>query len=233
MIDPLSDPVDAQTFGPLDTKHTVFSFSRLKTYDQCAAKYKFTYIDKLPQPTGPAAERGKMIHAEIEELVKGKLPLYSEITEYLEPKILEWRNKNAQAELEFAVDKDWNEVPYDSKQARFRGVIDLYYEEDNVATVLDHKTGKERDYADQLITYATVIFSIKPHIDNILPVIEFIDKKKTVKYDAISKNKLGSMKVDLGFKFMAIENDNIFAPNPGYLCNYCHYRKNNGGPCKW
>lgn len=210
-----------------------FSFSRLKTYDQCPAKYKFAYIDKIPQPSGPAAERGKMIHAEIEELVKGGLPLFSEITEYLEPKILDWRNKDAQAEMEFAVDKKWNEVPYDSPDAMFRGVIDLYYEQDNVATVLDHKTGKERDYTDQLIAYATVIFSIKPHIDNILPVIEFIDKKKTVNYKPFDNKALRTMQMDLEFQFLRIEQDTIFAPNPGYLCNYCHYRKNNGGPCKW
>lgn len=210
-----------------------FSFSRLKLYGQCPAKYKFIHIDKLPQGPAPAAERGKMIHAEIEEVLKGGLPLLSQEIAYLEPKLLEWQRLNAQPEMEFAVDKDWNQVEFDAKEAHFRGVIDLYYEEQTIATVLDHKTGKERDYFDQLSAYATVIFSIKPNIQFISPVIEFIDKKKTVKYDPIPRERMKSMQVDLGFQFMAIENDTIFAPNPSYLCNYCDYRKNNGGPCKW
>lgn len=210
-----------------------FSFSRLKLYGQCPAKYKFIHIDKLPQGPAPAAERGKMIHAEIEEVLKGGLPLLSEEIAYLEPKLLQWQELNAKPEMEFAVDKQWNEVAFDAKEAYFRGVIDLYYEEQVIATVLDHKTGKERDYRDQVEAYATVIFSIKPNIQIISPVIEFIDKKKTVKYDPIPRSRMKSMQVDLGLQFMAIENDTVFAPNPSYLCNYCDFRKNNGGPCKW
>jgi len=34
-------------------------------------------------------------------------------------------------------------------------------------------------------------------------------------------------------KVMKIENDDIFAPNPSYACRWCHFRKNNGGPCQW
>ena len=64
-------------------------------------------------------------------------------------------------------------------------------------------------------------------------VIEFIDKKKTVNYKPFDNKALRTMQMDLEFQFLRIEQDTIFAPNPGYLCNYCHYRKNNGGPCKW
>lgn len=232
MTDPFSDPVEVQTFGSL-VKKSAFSFSKLKLHDQCPSKYKFIHIDKLPEPTGDAAQRGKIIHAELESAIKGELPLLSGEVQHLEESIQDWISFNAQAEMPFGVDKDWNDVGYDSKDAAFRGIIDLYYEAGDTAVILDFKTGKLRDYIDQLRAYATAIFAIKPHINRITPQIEFIDLKKRDTYTTIERAEFPAMKVDLGFKFMAIENDDIFAPNPGFLCRYCHFRKNNGGPCKW
>ena len=60
-----------------------FSNSSIKTYEQCPFKYKLTRIDGLSEPAGPAADRGKLIHAELENALID-LPVYSETTEYWE-----------------------------------------------------------------------------------------------------------------------------------------------------
>jgi len=209
------------------------SYSAVKLYEQCPARYKFNRIDRLPEPSGPAAERGTMIHSEIEEAIKGGLGLLSQEVIYLSPKISEWKDLKAASELKFAIDSDWNPVEYTSDTAMFRGIIDLYVEKDDVSTVLDFKTGKDRDYSDQVMVYASVILASKPHIQTVKLVIEFIDLKKSTEYAAVTRQQLNEMKVSLVDRLNTLKGDKIFAPNPSFLCKWCHYRKDNGGPCKW
>lgn len=210
-----------------------YSYSAIKQYEQCPAQYKFNRIDKLPQPTGAAASRGTMIHNEIENLLNGSLMLISDEVQHLMPKIESWINLKAQPEMKFAVDKDWKAVAYDDTSAWFRGVIDLYIEQDNEATVLDFKTGKDRDYADQVSVYASVILATKPHIDAVNVGIEFIDLKKYRSYNTITRSRLSDLQTDLSSRIGHLQSDNIYAANPSGLCRFCHYRKDNGGPCKW
>jgi hypothetical protein len=75
--------------------------------------------------------------------------------------------------------------------------------------------------------------SCKPHIDYVKTAIEFIDLAKTDEYKLITRADLPMLQLQLKNRLKAVEKDKIYAPNPSYLCNYCHYRKNNGGPCKW
>lgn len=209
------------------------SYSAIKTYDQCPAKYKFGRIDKLAEPSGPAAERGKLIHAEIEAVLKNGLELVCEELVYLLPQTDKWKEQNAQSELEFAVDSSWNAVEFNDPTAMFRGIIDLYIEQGNRAIVLDFKTGKERDYLDQVRAYATVILATKPHIHEVVPIIEFIDTQKTVEYMTIYSRDIEYLKSDIQGRINIIAHDKFYIANPSGLCRFCHYRKDNGGPCKW
>lgn len=209
------------------------SYSAIKTYDQCPAKYKFGRIDGLKEPSGPAADRGKLIHAEIEAVLKGELELVCEELVYLLPQMDRWREQNARSEMEFAVDDMWNPVEFNDPSAIFRGVIDLYIEQGNRAIVLDFKTGKERDYLDQVRVYATVILATKPHIHEVLPVIEFIDSQKTQEYSVIYGRDIEYLKSDIRGRINIISHDKFFTANPSGLCKFCHFRKDNGGPCKW
>jgi len=210
------------------------SYSAIKLYEQCPLKYKFSRIDELQEPSGEAAARGSSIHLEIEEILKGGLALitHKELI-YLLPQLEQWRKANAFSEMQFAVDLFWNAVDYKSDKAWFRGVIDLYLEEGNTATVLDFKTGKERDYSDQVIVYAAVVLATKPHINRVNLAIEFIDSQKNVQYARITREELDKHKDSLSHRINAIKTDKIFAPNPSGLCKFCHFRKDNGGPCKW
>lgn len=209
------------------------SYSSIKLYEQCAAKYKFSRIDRLPEPTGPAAERGKMIHAELESILKGGLEILCEEAEHLLPKIDVWKEQDAKSEMEFAVNNRWDPVDFNDPTYMLRGIIDLYIEDGDRAIVLDFKTGKERDYTDQVAVYATVILATKPHINEVVPAIEFIDTKKSLTYNVIHRKDLQYLKQSVEGRVNIIERDKIYAPNPSGLCRFCHYRKDNGGPCKW
>jgi CRISPR/Cas system-associated exonuclease Cas4 (RecB family) len=210
-----------------------YSYSAVKLYEQCPSRYKFNRIDRLQEPSGDAASRGSLIHSEIESIIKGELPLASNVVQYLIPQLNKWKLSNAQSEMQFAINEAWDLVDYKDKNAWFRGVIDLYFEEDDTATVLDFKTGKERDYVDQVSVYAAVVLATKPHINRVNLVIEFIDSQKNVQYSRITRDELGKYKDELANRISTINKDNIFAANPSGLCKFCHFRKSNGGPCKW
>jgi len=53
------------------------SYSRLNTYEMCASKYYYTYIQKEERVFGPAATLGNIIHNTLEDTVGG--PLTEEI----------------------------------------------------------------------------------------------------------------------------------------------------------
>lgn len=51
------------------------SYSRLSTYDECPAKYFYTYIAKEPRVFGPAASLGSVVHSVLEDVVGEPLDL--------------------------------------------------------------------------------------------------------------------------------------------------------------
>lgn len=210
-----------------------FSYSAIKLYEQCPSKYKFSRIDRIPEPSGDAASRGTLIHAELEHLINGELQTMTDDVKHMLPKITAWVECKARPEMQFAVDDQWSEVEYSSPGAMLRGVIDLYLEDGDTATVIDFKTGKDRDYSDQVTVYAAVILGSKPHINQVKIAIEFVDLKKTTSYATITRDQLDELKASIVRRMDIIGTDHIFAPNPSFLCRFCHYRKENGGPCKW
>ena len=54
---------------------TQWSYSRLKTYEQCPSKVKFRYIDKLSEPSSPQMDRGTRIHKLAEDFVTEKIDI--------------------------------------------------------------------------------------------------------------------------------------------------------------
>ena len=209
-----------------------YSYSGLKTYEQCAYKYKLTRIDKLKEPSGPAAERGTAIHSEFEKAIL-ELPLLDESRIWWLDYINELKAKRAMPEYKFGITKNGTACDYSSDQAVFRGIIDVLCINDKTAFVSDWKTGKERDYSDQLKVYATVVFLVFPHVDNVITQIDYIDHNKHAPDKTYTRNQLTQLCSELDFRIEQIANDTLYIPNPSGLCKFCYFRKANGGPCKW
>ena len=213
-------------------KVTSFSNSSIKTYEQCPYKFRLTRIDGLQEPTGDAAQRGKDIHTIFENalLQTAELPdEYSYWNEYINLLI----EKGTQSEVMFAVTKDWQRSEFLAPETWLRGIYDAIYFNHNGAHVLDWKTGKERDYEDQLKLYAATIMSCYPKVERVTLEICYIDLKKSVSHGALTKDDLPTLKKWITERITKIENDDIYAPKPTYGCKWCHFRKSNGGPCQW
>lgn len=64
------------------------SASRLKRYEGCPLSYRFRYVDKVKDPSGPEARVGKLLHASLEPAAKARIgqaqPALVELPELLE-----------------------------------------------------------------------------------------------------------------------------------------------------
>jgi CRISPR/Cas system-associated exonuclease Cas4 (RecB family) len=209
-----------------------FSHSSIKTYEQCPLKYKLTRIDHLPEPTGEAAERGKRIHAEFEDAVIG-LGLMTPELQYWEDYINTLKTKKARVEYELGFDRDWKPVDFKAENVWLRGVLDVFTVAGSLAYVADYKTGKERDYGDQLKLYATMILAATEEVDTVDCEIIYTDLNKIDIYPTYKRVQLPELKSWVNKRIALIEDDPIMAPKPGPNCRWCHFRKDNGGPCRW
>lgn len=83
----------------MSARAEVFSYSRLNTFDTCRYRYKFQYIDKLPQgPTTIEAFMGSRVHQALEEWYGRRalgeaVGLQELIDAYRESWRREWRNE--------------------------------------------------------------------------------------------------------------------------------------------
>lgn len=208
------------------------SHSSISAHEQCPLKFKLTRIDRLQEPTGDAAERGKIIHTEFEHALKG-LTLLNTSRIWWFDYIEQLKQKNAQPEVHIGLTKDWTPCDFFDKEVHLRGVFDVIYFEDTRAHVLDWKTGKERDYSAQLKLYAAMIFAHYPHVTEISKEICYIDTNKRVGHGITYKSEYEALKQWAIDRIAKVENDKIYAPKPSWVCKWCHFRKDNGGPCVW
>jgi CRISPR/Cas system-associated exonuclease Cas4 (RecB family) len=209
-----------------------FSHSSIKTYEQCPYKYKLTRIEHRKEPSGDAAERGKLIHAEFEHAIMGLGMLPSQHAYWLDY-IQQLTAKHTQCEVEFAITREWLPCDFKDPQHWVRGIYDAVWHNDGHAHVLDWKSGKERDYSDQLKLYAVIIMVCNPEIHTVSTEICYTDLNKQVPHTSYKRSELESLKEWLLSRVTKIESDDIFAPKPGPSCKWCHFRKDNGGPCQW
>lgn len=211
-----------------------YSNSGIKSYEQCPYKYKLTRIEHRQEPTGDAAQRGKDIHYEFEQALTA-LPFLDEAYAFWSDYINELITYGAKSEAEFAVTKDWQPCGFKDENAWVRGIYDATYfnSSEKRAHVLDWKTGKERDYGDQLKLYATVLLASYPEIDSVSTEVCYIDLKKRIQLKTYTREQLDELKEWLTSRITKIENDDVYAPKPDYGCRWCHFRKSNGGPCQW
>lgn len=140
-------------------KKPAWSYSSLTAFEQCPKRYYHTRVAKdVPDPPGEAAKWGTEVHKHLELRVTEEKPL-PEPLQYLEPmmnKILSAPADEVHAEKQYCFNQDFELVPWFSKAAWCRSVIDLEVRKGSNALILDHKTGKRKMDSDQLRLFAAV-----------------------------------------------------------------------------
>lgn len=226
-------------------KITSWSFSRYNVYSQCPKKAYFKFILKLQEPQGAAMKRGEDIHKLAEDYAKG---LLSKLPKDLSLFKEEFKALKAQKvkfiEESWTFKSDWSQTKWnDWTGAWLRVKLDAAYinPEHNALVVIDHKTGKYSDYKtaeyeEQLQLYGLAGLKQHPTVAVVSPRLWYLDhgiihpSDTEIEYFRKDEKYLDKLWRD---KTKPMLNDTTYKPRPGNACTFCHYKKDNGGPCKF
>tara|TARA_R110000787_G_scaffold36714_3_gene93537 strand:- start:12815 stop:13483 length:669 start_codon:yes stop_codon:yes gene_type:complete len=207
-----------------------WSFSAIKTFEQCPKKYFHMKVEKdYNDKPGEAALYGTMVHEAAELRVKDGTPIPKKFG-YMEPivdRLLSIKG-DKYPELELAVirsDDDFSPCDFKDEAAYYRGIADLVVVNGKKAYCFDYKTGKNSRYADmrQLDLMAGALFCLFPEVETIKSALLFvvsndlIDKTHTrdkmLKYLTTFDKRVADLEdcVDNG----------IWNPKSGPLCGWC------------
>lgn len=232
------------------------SYSRLETYDMCAAKYFYTYIARYPRVFGPHATLGNIIHSTLENVLEPDTPVDGDLLleEYEKQKVA-WDPENqipdnlynnGEAMInEFADRHAGDTFPIDTKEKEFaivvggglvRGFIDRVDIKDDVLTIIDYKSGaREVTHANtptnlQLGIYALAMSHEYP--DKTIKAELYYLKSGRVKGHTFSKQDLIDVEDRLLKAIHGVMSTETFhyTKNIG-VCSFCDYRKT--GQCPY
>jgi O-succinylbenzoate synthase len=150
---------------------TAWSYSSIKTFDQCPKKYFHLKVVKDVKDTpGEAADYGTAVHLAAEEYIRNGTPIPDKFA-FMRPIVerLEQLPGEKHAELKLGIRKDFSPCDFFAKDVWWRGVADLVVVDGHRAWCVDYKTGKNARYADtkQLDLLAGALFSHFPEVTKV------------------------------------------------------------------
>jgi len=217
------------------SKSTAWSYSRWATWKHCARKYKYKVIDKLPEPQGPAAARGDMIHKNAEQYVKRETPKLLQDLHLFKKELNDLRARgDALCELPIAITDNFEGfTEWFDKDAWLRLKIDVYHWlDDDTLRVIDYKTGKmypEHKTQMELYGLAGLIGGASKVVTEVFYVDHGPKHNKVAIFDEGSYNRLVEQWTG---RIEPMFEEKKFKPSPGPLCGWCAYSKKKGGPCE-
>ena len=214
------------------TANIKWSFSSLKTFQQCPKKYYHTKVAKdVKEPDTTATLYGKSAHTVAEEYIRDGVAVPPAFA-FMKPTLdaLNAIHGTKLCEEELGLTKDLEPCAFDAPEAWWRGIADLVILDDanELAWSVDYKTSKSARYADvkQLDLVATAIFKKYPHIKKIKSALLFVVSNEFVKathYAEMVPKYMEKPSQDVARIEAALEND-VWNPIQGPLCKFCHVK---------
>ncbi len=207
----------------------VWSFSSLKTFQQCPRKYYRTKILKdIREPDTQATLYGKSVHTAAEEFIRDGTPIPPEY-EYMTPMLEMLKNieGDKHCEVKLGLTQDLQACDFDAPDVWWHGIADLVIinEAKQLAYSIDYKTSKSARYADtkQLDLVALGIFARFPNIVRVKSALAFVVSKEFVKAEHHADMKIKYIEKpaqDVARIEAAIKNG-VWNPVQGPLCKFC------------
>ena len=229
------------------------SVSKVKTFEDCKAKYKFRYIKRLPKIERDFHIFGKFLHQILEnfyaEILKDpqkkkdwkdvlKYGWDSAYTEYSD-KITGEQFKEASLIIETyssVLDEEGLpnvthvEKPFYinlNNKVLLNGFIDcVQMDDDGVVHVADYKTTKDPKYLKdffQLMTYSYALMLEDENLNRIRSSFVLLRHN----FDYITQEYTRDEVISVAEKFLEsaslIEDEKVWRPSPHFLCKYCDY----------
>ena len=207
----------------------VWSYSSLKTFEQCPKKYYHLKIAKdIKDVPHEAAIYGGDVHKAAEEHIRDGKPMPKKYS-YMEP-ILESLKKipgDKHCELELGLTEDLRACAFKAPDVWWHGIIDLLIVDKakGLAHMIDYKTGKSARYADtkQLDYMATAVFAHFPEVNKIKSALLFVVSNEFVRKEhhmTLKSDYIQPAVVQLD-RLKKAKETNVWNPASGPLCRFC------------
>ena len=201
-----------------------WSFSKIKAFEQCPKQFYHMRIAKdYIESETEAMLYGTAFHQAAEEYIRDGTPMPAKF-DYAVGALDSLKSKqgNKLCEYKLGVTKDLEPCGFTDKGVWFRGIADLIILDDDVAWVVDYKTGKSARYADkgQLELMALVVFKHFPQVEKVKAGLLFVVSKDLIK-DVYTKEQVPALwekwLADYSKLEQAFKND-MWNPKPSGLC---------------
>jgi hypothetical protein len=208
----------------------VWSYSSIKTFDQCAKKYYHLRVAKDTEDKGSEATLyGQEMHKAAEDFVRERKPIppkFSYIEEALRVLAEIPGEKHCERKLGVKlVDGVYQPCDFFDKDVWWRGIADLLIVDGDKAYLIDYKTSKNAKYADtkQLDLLAAAVFLHYPQVQTVKSALVFVVSVELVKkmhtvterdsYMGVFNSQLDRLK--------AAHESGVWNAVSGPLCKFC------------
>lgn len=225
---------------------TAWSYSRWADYEQCPLYFKLKHLDKIKPPGSAAMDRGSDIHKEGENYLNApkkprKVPAnYAHFAEQLE----ELYALKPMVEQQWGFTQEWTPATgrggdvngWFAKDTWLRIVCDVAVEyDDHDYDIIDFKTGRKYDTNEhQVELFSCAPFMRNPATQKVTTRLWYLDQP--VDNEVIreyTRKDFEAIRRDWTKRIQPMFNDRRFSPKPNQKCRWCHFRKDNGGPCRF
>lgn len=204
-----------------------WSYSSLKTFQQCPKKYYHLRVAKdFKDEDSTATIYGKEVHKAAEDFIRDGTPVPEKFA-FIRP-VLESLSKiegEKHCELQLGLTQDLKPTGFFAEDTWWRGVADLVIINGEDAYLVDYKTNKNSKYADvkQLDLLAVAVFAHFPQIKRIKSALIFVVCNDFVKKQHVVEERKEYFKPfesDLQRLEIAMDTG-VWNAVSGALCSYC------------
>jgi hypothetical protein len=224
--------VDLRTapLGPVGA----WSMSRLFDFESCPHAVYLSKVEKMPTPSGPAAERGTQVHDHIEGYIEGRhSDVIKEMHHFIKLIDLlrdEYAAARCEVEGDWAFTRQWDVTSWGSPDAWGRFKLDaLWHESETSATVIDWKTGRkfgnELKHNQQGMGYAIAAFLRYPELEYVSVKFAYLDKNDELK-GGYTRQQAELLRPGLTERADRMTTCTDFEPKPSFhACRWCAHGK--------
>lgn len=209
---------------------TAWSYSSIKTFEQCPKKYFHLKVAKdVKDEPGEAADYGTAVHLAAEEYIRDGKPIPEKFA-FMRPVVERLASIPGEkhAELKLGVRKvpgGYEPCDFFDKSVWWRGIADLLIIDGHKAWCIDYKTGKSARYADtkQLDLLAGAVFTHFPGVMTIKSSLLYVVSNELVKKRHVITERsqyLSVFDAQLDNLETAMENG-VWNAKSGPLCGWC------------
>jgi RecB family exonuclease len=212
---------------------TTWSYSSLKTFEQCPKKYYHLKIAKDVKDEGnQATVYGNEVHKAAEDYIKLGTPVpdkYGYMRPILDSLAALPGEKHCELKLGVAYDgAEYTPTTFFGKDVWWRGIADLTIINGDKAFLVDYKTGKNAKYADptQLDILAAAVFTHFPEVVTIKSALAYVVSNEFIRKQHVAHNRKSYFATfDEPLEKLAVaEQTGVWNANSGPLCKFCPVR---------